>query len=82
MNQYVHQNPRLHGSYEAEVNNVRNYMSNRIEWMDNKLGFDATALGTEAVKEQQKAEKILINGQLQIRRNGAVYSPEGQLIAK
>jgi hypothetical protein len=82
MNQYVHQNPRLHGSYEAEVNNVRNYMSNRIEWMDNKLGFDATALDIEAVKEQPKAEKILINGHLQIRRNGAVYSPEGQLIEK
>jgi hypothetical protein len=57
-------------------------MSNRIEWMDNKLGFDATALGIEAVKEQPKAEKILINGHVQIRRNGAVYSPEGQLIEK
>ena len=82
MNQYVHQNPRLHGSYEAEVNNVRNYMSNRIEWMDNKLGFDATALGTETVEEQPKAVKILVNGQIQIRRNGAVYSPEGQLIKR
>ena len=82
MYQYVHQNPRIHGSYEAEVNNVRNYMSNRIAWMDNKLGFDVSTLGTETVEEQPKAVKILVNGQIQIRRNGAVYSPEGQLIKR
>ena len=57
-------------------------MSNRISWMDNKLGFDATALDIEAVKEQSKAVKILVNGQIQIRRNGAVYSPQGQLIKR
>ena len=57
-------------------------MSNRIAWMDNKLGFDASALGTETVEEQPQAVKILINGQIQIRRNGAVYSPQGQLIKR
>ena len=82
MNQYVHQNPSARGSYQAEVDVVRSYMQNRISWMDNKLGFDATALGTETVKEQPKAVKILVNGQIQIRRNGAVYSPEGQLIKR
>ena len=57
-------------------------MRNRIAWMDNKLGFDVSTLGTETVEEQPKAGKILVNGQIQIRRNGAVYSPEGQLIKR
>ena len=39
MNQYVHQNARIWGSYAAEVNNVKNFISKRIEWMDNKLGY-------------------------------------------
>ena len=30
MNQYVHQNPRVWGSYENEVNNVKNYISRRL----------------------------------------------------
>ena len=39
MNEYVHQNPRIWGSYAAEVNNVKNYIKNRIVWMDKKLGY-------------------------------------------
>lgn len=39
MNQLVHQNPKIWGSYEAEVENVRKYMKERIDWMDNKLNY-------------------------------------------
>ena len=39
MNEYVHQNPRVYGSYEGEVNNVRNFITNRFQWMDRKLGY-------------------------------------------
>lgn len=39
LNQYVHQNARVWGSYAAEVENVRNFVSKRIPWMDNKLGY-------------------------------------------
>ena len=82
LSQCVHLNPSARGSYQAEVDVVRSYMRNRIAWMDNKLGFDVSTLGTETVEEQPKADKILVNGQIQIRRNGAVYSPEGQLIKR
>jgi hypothetical protein len=37
MNTYVQQNPVLWGSYEAEVQNVRRFISERFQWMDNKL---------------------------------------------
>lgn len=39
LNQYVHQNARVWGSYAAEVENVRNFVSKRIPWMDNRLGY-------------------------------------------
>ncbi|UPS43576.1 CotH kinase family protein [Prevotella sp. E15-22] len=39
MNQGVHQNPRIWGSYQAEVENVRTYMKERIAWMDKKLNY-------------------------------------------
>ena len=39
MNQTVHRNPRIWGSYEAEVKNVKNYIKRRIAWMDKKLGY-------------------------------------------
>ncbi len=39
MNSWVHMNPKIHGSYEAEVENVRNYIRERIQWMDKKLAY-------------------------------------------
>ena len=46
LSERVHQNPRALGSYSAEVEAVRKYMNDRIDWMDNKLGFvyDPTAI--------------------------------------
>ena len=81
LNQYVHQNPAARGSYQAEVENVRSYIRNRIPWMDRKLGFDATTLDMEAAEEElPQTGKILIHGQLHILRNGVVYTPAGQII--
>jgi hypothetical protein len=39
MNQKVHQNPKIWGSYEAEVQNVRRFMQERFVWMDNRLNY-------------------------------------------
>ena len=38
MNTLVQQNPVIWGSYEAEVQNVRSFIAERFQWMDNKLG--------------------------------------------
>ena len=35
----VHENPVVHGSYNAEVNNVKKFVRERIAWMDKKLGY-------------------------------------------
>ena len=39
MNTFVHQNPKLWGSYQAEVQNVRRFMRERLAWMDKKLKY-------------------------------------------
>ena len=39
MNELVQQNPVLWGSYDAEVENVRRFISERLLWMDNKIGY-------------------------------------------
>ena len=39
MNELVHENPEVWGSYAAEVENVRRYIGERLLWMDKKLGY-------------------------------------------
>lgn len=46
MNKKVHQNPRIWGSYQAEVKNVKDYLERRIVWMDKKLRYDEEAFAT------------------------------------
>ncbi len=83
LNEYVHQNPRTYGSYEAEVENVRHYINYRIAWMDNKLHFDRSSLnkeGMENPKSPTECIKILHDGELIIMRNGHKYTASGTLI--
>jgi len=39
LNQIVHQNPRTYGSYAGEVKAVKEYSEERIDWIDEKLGY-------------------------------------------
>jgi len=39
LNSKVHQNPATYGSYAGEVENVRKYVRERINWMDKKLAY-------------------------------------------
>ena len=83
LNEYVHQNPRTYGSYEAEVENVRHFINYRIAWMDNKLHFDRSTLNKEGMENQKSPTeciKILHDGELIIMRNGHKYTASGTLI--
>ena len=51
MNSRVHQNPRVHGSYAAEVENVRQYIRNRIAWVDKKLDYTTTSVKDEFMND-------------------------------
>lgn len=39
MNTQVHMNPRNWGSYKAEVDHLVDYVTNRVTWMDKKIGL-------------------------------------------
>ena len=49
MNSFVHQNPRLWGSYTKEVENVRRFMKERLAWMDRRLGYEYKPSAVERV---------------------------------
>ena len=44
MDRIVHLNPVIYGSYEAEVANVKQYINQRIDWLDSKLEYVPNAI--------------------------------------
>lgn len=50
MNTKVHENPVIYGSYTGEVNNVRNYISDRFDWMDYKLSYVPTLTSSDFIR--------------------------------
>ncbi len=44
LNQWVHMNPQVAGSYAGEINVVKNYLTKRVAWMDNRLDYTYTDL--------------------------------------
>lgn len=44
MDRSVHENPVVHGSYDAEIANVKEYINQRIDWIDSKLEYVRTAI--------------------------------------
>ncbi len=44
LGQWVHQNPQVAGSYTGEVGVLKNFVSKRVAWLDNRLGYTYTAL--------------------------------------
>ncbi len=61
MNQKVHQNPRILGSYSAEVNAIKSYIETRVSDLDRLFKYDATISGAPLVAESDYS-KIIING--------------------
>lgn len=54
MNTLVHENPKIHGSFEAEVKVVKDYLAARIGWMDKKFGYNAPVSNEPLVKSGGK----------------------------
>ena len=83
MSQYVHQNPRIWGSYQGEVDNVKRYLRERLKWIDRKLGFDASTLDASSPVTGNPSpitNKVLRDGRIYILRDGRSYTLTGQQI--
>jgi len=44
LNEWVHQNPVIYGTYAGEVEHVKKYIKERISWMDQKLGYTLSSI--------------------------------------
>jgi hypothetical protein len=49
LNSKVHMNPQILGSYAAEVNSLKTFISNRFKWIDNKLNYIPSDINLNAV---------------------------------
>ncbi len=49
LNSKVHMNPQILGSYAAEVNSLKTFITNRFKWIDNKLNYIPSDINLNAV---------------------------------
>lgn len=72
LNSRVHQNVSALGSFDAEVDVLREYIPTRLNWIDNYLGFDPGAMYSDSTYYISTPEQLIefsraVNG-------GAMYS--------
>ncbi len=79
LNSYVHMNPRTYGSYQGEVNNVKNYLTNRFTWFDKKMQYVPSTV-EEITPAENVVEKRLINGQICIIKGDQIYDIMGRKV--
>ena len=73
LNQAVHENPQVAGSYDGEIAWVKNYINQRIPWMDNMIGYDPAS-----------ADEIVLDGNtltLNDQASWTIYNAAGQKVA-
>ncbi|MDD6888716.1 MAG: CotH kinase family protein [Bacteroidales bacterium] len=73
LNQAVHENPQVAGSYDGEIAWVKNYINQRIPWMDNMIGYDPAS-----------ADEISLDGNtltLNDQASWTIYNAAGQKVA-
>ena len=65
MNQKVQKNPVIWGSYQAEVDNVKNFLKERLVWMDKKLGYTYHPSGVSTLRldKTQPYQVFSLSGQ-------------------
>ena len=83
MDKMVHSNPMVFGSYEAEVENVKSYISGRIIKMDEMLGFDPVSnevISKPNINVWSVDGKILISGSFSDNAVVYIYDLAGRTV--
>ena len=73
LNQAVHENPQVAGSYDGEIAWVKNYITQRIPWMDNMIGYDPAS----ADEISLDSNALTLNDQA----SWTIYNAAGQKVA-
>ena len=83
MNQYVHQNPVISGSYAAEVNRIKTYLRNRFTVLDKLMKYDPSKTSSLdlCIADNTKVNPI-VNGQTITITSGTftVHTLDGRLV--
>lgn len=62
MNEWVHQNPVLSGSYTAEVKRVKDYLKGRLPILDKLMGYDSTISDIKNITTAEGKIMPVVNG--------------------
>lgn len=62
MNEWVHQNPVLSGSYAGEVRRVKNYLKGRFPILDRLMKYDSTITGIKDTEITEDRLTPIVNG--------------------
>ncbi len=62
MNEWVHQNPVLSGSYAGEVRRVKNYLKGRFPILDRLMKYDSTITGIKDTEITEGKLTPIVNG--------------------
>lgn len=87
LNSVVHQNPMARGSFQAEVNAVKNYIAERIVWMDEKIIVKEPEPKPDPEPESPTIGKIITSGSMLTVKDFDnemqlyVYDMNGRMIA-
>ena len=79
LNTKVHENPQASGSYEGEVAWVKNYLRERIAWMDNKIGYDPSSVGNIGIETEELLLSEVAEWRVYNVGGQEVYSVDGEL---
>lgn len=64
LNSYIHQNPRVYGSYDGEVQNVKDYISARLEKLDSMIGLVSIPDNIPEGSSEQLGNVFSTNGRI------------------
>jgi hypothetical protein len=82
MNELIHMNPSVAGSYEAEVENVRRFISERLLWLDKKIGYNYEADGIMDVPVDIAQPNQIFNMSGQSYKGDIQHLPRGIYIVR
>ncbi len=80
MNEWVHQNPTISGSYAGEVNRVKSYLADRFGDLDELIGYDPSLTGIKAAEAVETLPLRIQNGVVSMGdgRSFEIYGVDGR----
>ncbi len=81
LNQYVHQNPKVYNTYGEAIKDVKNFISTRIGWLDDKIGYDPEYNAVTDIEADAPAlTASVIAGRVHVSADATVFDTCGRTV--